>query len=125
MCSSDLIILQHLLLKTILKFFCCFVIVALLLPLCWCINLQWGSCGNIVYHGEEVISVNFKLPVTLTTFFGGITTHNYSGETTNGIYLARISKTAGSTNVSEFDVHYKDMLTHYYYGPMFVVVIGK
>lgn len=86
---------------------------------------QWGSCGNIVYHGEEVISVNFKLPVTLTTFFGGITTHNYSGETTNGIYLARISKTAGSTNVSEFDVHYKDMLTHYYYGPMFVVVIGK
>lgn len=89
------------------------------------VNKQWGSCGNIVYHGEEVISVNFKLPVTLTTFFGGITTHNYSGETTNGIYLARISKTAGSTNVSEFDVHYKDMLTHYYYGPMFVVVIGK
>ena len=101
------------------------VTVILLVPHCWCINLQWGSCGNIVYHGEEVISVNFKLPVTLTTFFGGITTHNYSGETTNGIYLARISKTAGSTNVSEFDVHYKDMLTHYYYGPMFVVVIGK
>nr|UVY59030.1 MAG: hypothetical protein [Bacteriophage sp.] len=101
------------------------VTVILLVPHCRLIHQQWGSCGNIVYHGEEVISVNFKLPVTLTTFFGGITTHNYSGETTNGIYLARISKTAGSTNVSEFDVHYKDMLTHYYYGPMFVVVIGK
>lgn len=86
---------------------------------------QWGSCGNIVYHGENVISSNFKLPITLSTFFGGIVTHNYSGYTTSGIYLARISKTTGATNVSEFDVHYKDMLTNYYYGPMFVVVIGK
>lgn len=87
--------------------------------------IQWGSCGNIVYHGENVISSNFKLPITLSTFFGGIVTHNYSGYTTSGIYLARISKTTGATNVSEFDVHYKDMLTNYYYGPMFVVVIGK
>lgn len=88
-------------------------------------NKQWGSCGNIVYHGENVISSNFKLPMTLSTFFGGIVTHNYSGDTTSGIYLARISKTTGTTNVSEFDVHYKDMLTKYFYGPMFIVIIGK
>lgn len=63
--------------------------------------------------------------MTLSTFFGGIVTHNYSGDITSGIYLARISKTTGATNVSEFDVHYKDMLTKYFYGPMFIVIIGK
>ena len=87
--------------------------------------IQWGTCGNVVYHGNEVITAKFNLPVTLTTFYGGVLTHNYDGQTTSGIYLARISKNGGAKNVSEFDVHYRDMLTTNYYGSMFGIVIGK